>query len=376
MFGNQAVHSGVHSASTGTGLLHTTDKLSEHYPETPAAWKDVTLRQLLQHTSGIPDGVRFSGTGGYDQAKRTPQKIVRSVATQPLVFPSGSRTEYNNMGYVLLGLAIEKVSGQTYAEFLQKHFFTPLEMQDSGLGSTTEVIPNKAYGYIPGKPVKAADPFPYDVLYSAGGIYSTGADLAKWLIALHGGRVLKPESYDEMTAADPDGFGYGLKVSIQYGQKDIGHDGQWPGFISDNEYFPATRTGVIVLTNQANGSSTPGTHAIASNLMALACDEHAIVRALGGEQNINPAILKRYVGAYGSTDPDSKDRLQIAMTDGHLRLTPAGHSTSTLMAQGGSRFYMKEWDGEAEFHQDESGAVTLDIFTYSNETRSSWRKVP
>jgi CubicO group peptidase (beta-lactamase class C family) len=94
------------------------------------------------------------------------------------------------------------------------------------LGSTSEVIPNKAYGYIPGRPVKAADPLPYDILYSAGGIYSTGADLAKWLIALHGGRVLKPESYDEMTTADPDGFGYGLKVSIQYGQKDIVHLGQ------------------------------------------------------------------------------------------------------------------------------------------------------
>jgi len=83
------------------------------------------------------------------------------------------------MGYVLLGLVIEKVSGQTYGEFLQKHFFTPLNMQDSGLGSTSEVIPNKAYGYIPGTPVKAADPLPYAILYSAGGIYSTGADLAK-----------------------------------------------------------------------------------------------------------------------------------------------------------------------------------------------------
>jgi CubicO group peptidase (beta-lactamase class C family) len=347
------------------GLLHTTDKLSQHYPETPEAWKDVTLRQLLQHTSGIPDGVRISGTGGYDQGQRTPQEIVRSVATQPLVFPSGSRTEYNNMGYVMLGLVIEKVSGQTYAEFLQKHFFAPLNMQDSGLGSTTEVIPNKAYGYIPGKPVKAADPLPYDILYSAGGIYSTGADLAKWLIALHGGRVLKHESYDEMTTADPDGFGYGLKVSIQHGQKDIGHDGQWAGFISENDYFPATKTGLIVLTNQANGPSTPGTHSITTNLMALACDEHAIVRALGGEQNVNPAILQRYVGTYRSSDSDSKDTLQIAIVDHHLRLTPAGHSTSTLMAQAETRFYMKEWDGEAEFREDHSGVVTLDIFTVS-----------
>jgi hypothetical protein len=110
--------------------------------------------------------------------------------------------------------------------------------------------------------------------------------------------------------------------------------------------------------------------------MALACDEHAIVRALGGEQNVNPAILQRYVGTYRSSDSDGKDTLQIVIVDHHLRLTPTGHSTSTLVAQGETRFYMKEWDGEAEFHQDDNGVVTLDIFTYSNETRSSWRKIP
>jgi hypothetical protein len=179
-----------------------------------------------------------------------------------------------------------------------------------------------------------------------------------------------------MTTADADGFGYGLKVSIQYGQKDIGHDGQWAGFISDSEYFPATKTGVIVLTNQANGRSSPGTHSITSNLMALACDERAIVRALGGEQNVNLAILQRYVGTYRSSDSDGKDTLQIEIADHHLRLTPTGHSTSTLMAQAETHFYMKEWDGEAEFHQDDGGAVTLDIFTFPNETRTSWRKIP
>jgi CubicO group peptidase (beta-lactamase class C family) len=358
------------------GLLHTTDKLSQHYPETPAAWKDVTLRQLLQHTSGIPDGVRIFGTAGYDQGQHTPQEIVRSVSMQPLVFPSGSRTEYNNMGYVLLGLVIEKVSGQTYAEFLQKHFFTPLNMQDSGLGSTSEVIPNKAYGYIAGTPVKNADPLPYAILYSAGGIYSTGADLAKWLMALHGGRLLKPESYEEMTTADSDGYGYGLKVSIQDGQKDIGHNGQAAGFITDNEYFPATKTGVIVFTNLANGTYSPGTHAVTSNLMELATDEHAIVRALGGERNVDAAILQGYAGTYRISDSDGKDTLQIESIDHHLRLIPIGHSPFTLLAKDQTRFYMKEWDGEVEFHRHDDGALTLYMFNFLNETRTSWRKVP
>jgi CubicO group peptidase (beta-lactamase class C family) len=357
------------------GLLHTTDKLNQYYPDTPAAWKDVTLQQLLRHTSGITDAVRISGTAGFDQSRHTPQEVVREAATKPLRFPSGSHTEYNNTGYLLLGLVIEKVSGQSYAEFLHKHIFSPLNMQDTGVGSTSEVIPNKAYGYFSSSPIQVADPVTYTNMYSAGAIYSTGADIAKWVIALHGGHVLKPESYAEMTSADADGFGYGLKVSLQSGQKDIGHDGLIPGFISDTEYFPATKTGAIVLTNQGYDSFTPGTHAVTSNLMSLACDEHAIVRALGGEANVDPAILQQYVGTYRSSDAADTETVQINMIDHHLRMTN-GKRAVTLMAQAPTRFYAKEWDGEAEFHKDDQGAMSLNVYAFTNETRTSWRKVP
>jgi hypothetical protein len=165
-------------------------------------------------------------------------------------------------------------------------------------------------------------------------------------------------------------------VSIQNGQKDIGHDGQATGFLSDNEYFPATKTGVIVFTNLANGRYSPGMHSITSNLMSLACDEHAIVRGLGGEQNVDAAILQGYVGTYRSSDSDSKDTLQIERIDHHLRLIPTGHSPFTLLAEDQTRFYMKEWDCEAEFHRDDDGAITLYIYNFLNETRTSWRKTP
>ena len=237
-----------------------------------------------------------------------------------------------------------------------------------------QVIPNKAYGYFPGSPIQVADPVTYTNMYSAGAIYSTGADLAKWLIALHGGHVLKPESYAEMTSADADGFGYGLKVSLQSGQKDIGHDGLIPGFISDTEYFPAMKTGIIVLTNRGYGSFTPGTHAVTSNLMSLACDEHAIVRALGGEANVDPAILQQYVGTYRLSDTANPETLRIDMIDHHLRMS-LEKRLNTLMAEAPARFYMKEWDAEVAFHKDDQGAMSLDVFNYRNETRTSWRKV-
>lgn len=359
------------------GLLHTNDKLSRYYPEAPAAWKDVTLRQLLQHTSGIPDSVRVFGTSGTDRSQQTPQEVVKSVASLPMLFPPGSHTAYNNTAYLVLGLVIERVSGVDYAEFLRSHLFKPLGMLNTGLGSTAGVIENRAVGYrhIAGGAQKAG-PVPYTVLFSAGGLYSTGEDLSRWLIGLHGGRVLKPASYAEMMEADADGFGYGTEVSTQFGQRDTGKDGLLPGFIANTEYFPVTRTGIIVLSNQTAGKSSPGTHAICSDLMQLSGDEHAMVRSLGGERKIEAKVVQAYAGVYRSSENAGDATLRIDLSDGHLRLTPKDKNTSTLMAQSDTRFYMKEWDGAAEFHRDEHGVLSLDVFNLGNETRSTWHRLP
>ena len=223
-------------------MLKTTDTLAQHYPPTPALWKDVTLRQLLQHTSGIPDGVENWGTAAFEQSQHPPADIVKSVASKPLLFPPGSRMEYDNMGYVLLGLVVQSVSKQSYADFLQQHFFTPLHMKDTALGSTGVLIQNRAYGYAPeSSGLRTADPVPFTSNFAAGGIYSTGEDIAKWLMALHGGRVLKPASYAEMTAEGPYGYGYVLRVDKQSGKTDLSHSGRVSGFASETEYFPGRR---------------------------------------------------------------------------------------------------------------------------------------
>ncbi len=180
------------------GLLRTTDALAQHYPTAPALWKDVTLRQLLQHTSGVPDGLNNFGTAAFAQSRYTPEEIIGSVAARPLLFAPGSRIEHDNMGYILLGLVVQMVSKQSYAGFLQQHFFNPLQMNDTVLASTGAVIQNLANGYAPeSSGLPTADPVPFTPNFSAGGLYSTGKDLAKWLTALHGGRVLAPSSYAE-----------------------------------------------------------------------------------------------------------------------------------------------------------------------------------
>jgi CubicO group peptidase (beta-lactamase class C family) len=359
------------------GLLKTTDTLAQHYPATPALWKDVTLRQLLQHTSGIPDGLESWGTPAFEQTQHPPEDIIKSVASKPLVFPSGSRMEYNNMGYILLGLVVERVSKQSYADFLQQHFFTPLQMQNTGLGSSSALIQNRAYGYAPElNGLHPADPVPFTSSFSAGGLYSTGEDLARWLIALHGGRVLKPASYTEMTTAGLEGFGYGLIISTQSGKVDFYHAGRVSGFASEFEYFPETKTGIVVLSNKLSHNVSPGANALDTDLVHLSIEQNAAVRSLGGERHVEPATLRRYTGTYQPISKDDGIPVTIERNDGHLTLTPAGKGTSTLIARSDDAFYVKENEWEAEFHKDADGSWLLNVFILPTQTMLSLRKSP
>ena len=360
------------------GLLKTTDTLAQHYSATPSPWKDVTLRELLQHTSGIPDGVESWGTAAFEQGQHPPEDIIKSVASKPLVFPAGSRMQYNNMGYILLGLVVESVSKQSYADFLQQHFFTPLHMQDTGLGSSTAVIPNRAYGYAYGHQgsLETADPVPFTSNFSAGGLYSTAADLAKWLIALHGGRVLKPASYTEMTTEGLDGYAYGLRISNQSGKLDISHNGRVSGFDSETEYFPETKTGIVILSNKLSHSLSPGTNALDTDLIHLATEQNAAVRSLAGEAHVEPAALSRYTGKYQAVAKNDDVSVLVELKDGRLTLTPTGNPTSTLFAISGHAFYMKEHEVEVEFHQDGGGNWSMDLFDLPDQTMRTLRKVP
>ncbi len=238
------------------------------------------------------------------------------------------------------------------------------------------MIPHRASGYTgTGSDAQEAGPFSATALMAAGGIYSTGADVARWMIGLHSGRVLRPDSYAEMTTADAEGFGYGLNVSTQYGLKDIGHVGDVPGFHASTEYFPARKTGIVVLTNVVSGRSTPGTYAIANDLMQLASDSKAVVRSTGRETSLSRSLLEGYVGQY--TDPTGQ-QIEISRVGDHLSLVPRlpGKSPSTLRAETANRFYLAEWDGEVQFDRDRDGSLKMIIFAYPNETATIWVRHP
>ncbi|WP_419806573.1 serine hydrolase domain-containing protein [Terriglobus sp.] len=358
------------------GRLKTSDPIALYYKQAPTAWKEITIRELLLHNSGIPEELFAVGSAGFERGSHSPEEVVQAAAKRPLAATPGTRTAYNNVEYVLLGLIIERVSGEDYASFLKKHVFEPLNMPDTGVGWLPRVIPRRASGYTAvGSDAQEAEAFTGTALGGAGEMYSTGADLARWLIALHGGSLLKPESLAEMTTADTDGFGYGLSVSTQYGLQDIGHAGDVPGFHVSTEYFPARKTGIIVLTNVASGRGTPGTYAIANDLMSLVSDSKAIVRSTGREVPLTSFLQQAYAGRYQDA---TGEQIEISRLGDHLKLVPRlpGKSPSTLRAESPNRFYFAEWDGEVQFYRNNGGTLQMIIFAYPNETATVWSKIP
>ncbi len=164
------------------------DKITKYIPESPAAWRDVTVRQLLTHTSGIPDYVgEFDGKGLVDLQKNyTEDEVIHIVARQPLDFQPGEKRVYSNSGYVILGALIRHVTGKNWAHFLQERIFGPSGMTSTRVISEADIIPNRTSGYhlVNGQWKNTDWVAPSLNTLADGTLYTNVLDLAKWDEAL------------------------------------------------------------------------------------------------------------------------------------------------------------------------------------------------
>jgi CubicO group peptidase (beta-lactamase class C family) len=154
------------------GKLKTDDLVKKYLPEAPASWDKLTIYHLLTHTSGIrEDAVKYE--------PGTPDKLVFN--NRPLNFQPGDQWAYTNLGYIVLGYLLERISGQTFEEFVQENIFKPLGMNDSGLMSFVSIIPRRASGYWPGNNgIENADRPDARMGFSSGSLYSSSEDLLRW----------------------------------------------------------------------------------------------------------------------------------------------------------------------------------------------------
>lgn len=231
------------------GLLQINDPIKNYYPDYPHG-EIIAFHHLLTHTSGIPS---FTGFLEYGEMMIKPlslEEIISTFKDKPLEFEPGEKFKYSNSGYVLLGYLVEKISGQPYAEYIQKNIFEPLEMINSGYDYNHMVLPNRASGYSLNKDefINAAY-IDMKIPHGAGAIYSTVEDLYIWDRALYTERILSKDSLEKMFTPFKSNYAYGWSVRDLFDRKLIGHSGGINGFVTNIARFPDEDACIIVLSN-------------------------------------------------------------------------------------------------------------------------------
>jgi CubicO group peptidase (beta-lactamase class C family) len=334
------------------GKLKTDDPVKEYVPGAPAAWDKITIFHLLTNTSGIPDFTSFTDFGLTQALPTSPEQLIARFRNKPLNFQPGEQWEYSSSGYILLGYLIEKISGQSYKDFLQEKIFKPLSMQQSGYDMNSLIIPRRASGYAlaPNGFVNA----PYidmSIPYSAGGLYSTTEDLLRWEQALFGGRVLSAAALKKMTTPFKHEYACGLEVRSLNGRTIMEHGGAIEGFSTRMAYYPSDKLTVVVLANSSAGASD-----LAANLASAVHGERVVLPSTRKEVTVSPKVLSQYVGAYELTP---KLTFVITLVAGRLIVEPTNQPSFPLFAESETKFFSKVADAEAEFTKGDIGQVVL-----------------
>jgi CubicO group peptidase (beta-lactamase class C family) len=259
------------------GKLNLDDAVGKYVPGLTHG-DEVTIRQILSHTSGYQDYAPEDYPVASQLKPVTPQEILKQWATKPLDFEPGTQWQYSNTNYVIAGLIIEKVSGQKLFDFLTDHIFRPLGMRSAWNSDAKELPPADAAPYMrnalgPPRPVPNGGE---GWMYAAGELAMTAHDVALWDISLMQRTILKPESYNQMFTEvklkDGKGTHYGLGVEIldRDGHRSIEHSGEVNGFVSDNEVLIDDGIAVAVLTNHMAGGAEEIAQLASSTVAGLA----------------------------------------------------------------------------------------------------------
>lgn len=329
------------------GKLKIDDRLKTYLPDIPMSWDRITIFNLLTHTSGIPNFTAFSDYNTVKLSSRSASAAVAALRGRDLDFGPGEKMSYSNSGYIVLGELIEKVSGQTYEQFVADNIFTPLGMTNSGYDSNSRIIKGRASGYLRlprGEYVNA----PYihmSIPHAAGALYSTTRDLLKWEQALYAGKVVSKASLDRMTTPFKNDYGFGLVSTTSNGRRVLSHDGGIDGFNTSMAFFPATKTVVIALSN-VNGN-VPGS--ITAQLGSLMHGDTVTLMSERKAITMPGTVFAKYVGEF-QLSPTSI--MTISLDGDQLSRQVNGGARVPIFPQTETLFFMKEVDAQIEFAPD------------------------
>lgn len=282
------------------GRLSIEDSLGKYFPNFP--YKDITVKMLLSHRSGLPNYVHYLELNGWDKRKMVNNVDVLTslyMMRPPLEFPSGKHFSYCNTNYALLALIIEKVSGQAYSDFLKQTFFTPLQMKDTyvfSLKDTGRAMLSYQYN---NRPFRMEF---LDAVYGDKNVYSTPRDMLKWDQALYAGGLFKQATLDSAFAGysfEKEGkrnYGLGWRMTfLDNGKKLLYHNGWWHGNNAAFIRLTDEKATIIVLGNKFNRRIYASKHAadIFGNYLQKGNTGEEVENTSTGGGEPNSAIAKK-----------------------------------------------------------------------------------
>ncbi|MFN0179223.1 MAG: serine hydrolase domain-containing protein [Gemmatimonadales bacterium] len=322
------------------GKVRIEDSIGSYLPTLPAGWRPVTVKQLLNHTSGIPS---YTALGRAWQSRwgeeMTPDTIVALSAAKPMDFAPGTKWAYNNSGYVILGMLIEKITGRSWGADLEERFARPLGLADTKSCLTQPLIPRRAHGYDPGPGGWTNTAFlAMSQPYSAGAMCSTVGDLVRWNRALHTGKVVSAASYALMTTpegAAADGerrYGFGLQRDSVGGQPAVSNGGGINGFITANTWVPGAELSITVLTNSGAARSSDLLRQLGRAAMGVPLDRPPPTVPLAA------ADRGRYLGVYALDFGGTVMEFTVAVAGDQLTGQITGQSATPMRHLGNHTF--------------------------------------
>ncbi len=337
--------------------LSVDDTACSYFDRCPKAWKKITIRQLLSHTSGIPsytEEERFTQPIGI-RIPEEPAEILLRTKNKPLDFKPGTQWHYDNSGYIFLGIIIEKVSGEKYADYIKKYIFEPLGMSDSGYEPTATILDYRVSGYHRcGHVFCNANYMDMSIPFAAGALYSTVEDMYKWDRALYTDKILSNALRRQMFMVVMNNYGYGWDLSPMVHHQQIGHGGNIFGFSAYIARFPKEKVLVIVLSNVEETDSK----AIAASLAGTIFGEQVAIPTEIKPIFLAPTLLKYYTGIY------KVKSLVITVTakDGHLEITPIGQPGTEAVPFSKNQFFIESLSAVLTFTLDkETNTMELKI---------------
>ncbi len=339
------------------GKLTLQDEITKFLPDYPTQGKIITVEHLLTHTSGIKS---YTGMPEWLPLWRkdfTVKELVDFFKNQPMDFAPGERWSYSNSGYILLGAIIEKASGMTYEEFLQKNIFGPLGMKHSYYGNIAPIIPGRVLGYSKGKEGLVNSAYlSMTQPYAAGSLLSSVDDLAIWNDALLAEKLLPRKTLEKaftsykLKNGEDTGYGYGWMMSDYQDHRIIEHGGGINGFLSYFLTMPEDHIFVAILTNSDIGERYP--EPLAFKIAALAL----------GKPYLEPVAVKvavkmldPLVGVY--TNEQNED-VYIKREGEKLFYQRAGGEKTEIFPTSATAFFFKDSFTRVEFLKDKKGLVT------------------